>query len=80
MVTRQDRLNDFTVEGVPPTDQPMEVLCEDKSGTYALPYACRWADGLGSTATVGVAIEGHCSRLALLGLSRGIPGIRPASQ
>ncbi len=57
MVTRQERLNDFTVEGVPPTDQPMEVLCEDKSGTYAPPYACRWTDGAWLNCKVGVAIE-----------------------
>jgi hypothetical protein len=57
MVTRQERLNDFTVDGVPPSDLPMEVLCEDKSGTYALPYACRWADGTWFNCKAGTAIE-----------------------
>jgi hypothetical protein len=26
-------------------DQPVQVLCEDHSGTYQLPFACRFVDG-----------------------------------
>ena len=29
----------------PPPDQPVQVLCEDHSGTYQLPFACRFVDG-----------------------------------
>ena len=36
----------------------MEVLCEDDSGTYALPFACRWANGTWLNCNAGVAIEG----------------------
>ena len=65
------RRPDFTVEGVPPTDQPMEVLCEDKSGTYALPYVCRWTEGLVQLCgRRGYRSPG--SWLALMELSRSI--------
>jgi hypothetical protein len=36
----------------------MEVLCEDNSGTYVLPFACHWVDGNWLNAAAGVAIEG----------------------
>ena len=39
---RSERLAAFTTEGLPPAGKPMEVLCEDKSGTYLLPFACYW--------------------------------------
>ena len=45
MATREKRLAQFDGSGDPPPDQPVEVLCEDHSGTYQLPFACRWIDG-----------------------------------
>ena len=42
MATRDRRLAEFNGEGEPPPDQPVQVLCEDHSGTYVLPYPCRW--------------------------------------
>ena len=45
MATREKRLAQFDGNGDPPPDQPVEVLCEDHSGTYQLPFACRWIDG-----------------------------------
>ena len=37
----------------------MEVLCEDNSGTYVLPFACRWADGMWFNCSAGVVIDGR---------------------
>jgi hypothetical protein len=37
MVTRQARIDAFN-EGVPPTDQSLELLCEDHVGTYVIPF------------------------------------------
>jgi hypothetical protein len=45
MATRQQRIDAFTREGVPPTDQPLELLCEDHVGTYIIPFLCRWSSG-----------------------------------
>ena len=45
MATREKRLAEFNGEGEPPPDQPVQVLCEDHSGTYQLPFACRFIDG-----------------------------------
>jgi hypothetical protein len=45
MVTRQRRLAEFDGLGAPPPDQAVEVLCEDHSGTYQLPFACRFIAG-----------------------------------
>lgn len=44
MATREQRISQFNT-GAPPTDQPLEVLCEDHNGTYSLPFTCRWIDG-----------------------------------
>lgn len=46
MTTREERLSQFDGEGEPPPDLPVEVLCEDRSGTYRLPFACRFIDGV----------------------------------
>jgi hypothetical protein len=46
MTTREKRLAEFDGEGAPPPDQPVQVLCEDRSGTYELPFACRYIDGI----------------------------------
>jgi hypothetical protein len=45
MATRERRLAEFNGAGEPPPDLPVQVLCEDHSGTYQLPFACRWVDG-----------------------------------
>ena len=45
MATREQRLAQFDGQGEPPPDQPVQVLCEDRSGTYQLPFACRFIDG-----------------------------------
>jgi hypothetical protein len=45
MATRERRLAEFNSAGEPPPDQPVQVLCEDHSGTYQLPFACRFIDG-----------------------------------
>jgi hypothetical protein len=45
MATRERRLAEFNGEGEPPPDQLVQVLCEDHSGTYQLPFPCLWIDG-----------------------------------
>jgi hypothetical protein len=45
MATRERRLAEFNGDGEPPPDQPVQVLCEDHSGTYQLPFPCRFVDG-----------------------------------
>ena len=45
MATRDRRLAEFNGSGDPPPDQAVQVLCEDQSGTYQLPFACRWVNG-----------------------------------
>ena len=44
MATRQERIDAYTHDGTPPTDQPLELLCEDV-GTYAVLFLCRWRNG-----------------------------------
>ena len=45
MATREKRLAQFDGNGAPPPDLAVEVLCEDHSGTYQLPFACRLVEG-----------------------------------
>lgn len=45
MATRERRLAEFNHEGAPPVDLSVQVLCEDHSGTYQLPFTCRFVDG-----------------------------------
>ena len=45
MATRQARLDAFIHDGVPPAEQPLELLCEDHVGTYVIPFLCRWRGG-----------------------------------
>ena len=58
MATRDKRVSEFT-QGTPPADQPMELLCEDTSGTYALPFACDWRNGAWVNSKTGAAIEAN---------------------
>jgi hypothetical protein len=45
MATREKRLAQFDGSGEPPPGQAVEVLCEDHSGTYQLPFPCLYTDG-----------------------------------
>jgi hypothetical protein len=45
MATREKRLAQFDGSGEPPPGQAVEVLCEDHSGTYQLPFPCFCIDG-----------------------------------
>ena len=56
MNTRERRLAEFDSEGEPTADVPMELLCQDRSGTYQLPFACLWRDGRWINAATGEAI------------------------
>jgi CspA family cold shock protein len=44
MAIRDTRLDQFSSEAERPAGQLYEVLCEDNSGTYLLPFPCRWSD------------------------------------
>ena len=70
MATRERRLAEFNGEGQPPPDQPVQVLCEDHSGTYQLPFACRFVDGEWrnneSGGTVEATVVGWRLRAALI--------------
>ncbi len=57
MATRERRLAEFNGNGEPPPDQPVQVLCEDHSGTYQLPFACRFVDGAWRNNDSGGAVE-----------------------
>jgi hypothetical protein len=57
MATREKRLAQFDGNGDPPHDHPVELLCEDHSGTYQLPFACRWIDGQWRNEKTGSAVE-----------------------
>ena len=57
MATRQERIDAFTHERVPPEDQPLEVLCEDHVGTYVIPFLCRWSSGAWHSVDTGSSIE-----------------------
>jgi hypothetical protein len=57
MATREKRLAQFDGEGEPPPNLPVQVLCEDKSGTYELPFACRFIDGAWRNHESGGALE-----------------------
>lgn len=57
MATRDERLAQFATERAPSIDECMELLCEDNSGTYSLPFACKWLDGSWLNSKTGVAIE-----------------------
>jgi hypothetical protein len=57
MATREKRLAQFDGFGAPPAEQAVEVLCEDHSGTYKLPFACRFVDGQWRNDESGGALE-----------------------
>ena len=43
--------------GMPPPGLPVQVLCEDQSGTYQLPFACHYANGQWRNHESGGALE-----------------------
>ena len=57
MVTRQARIEAFIYEGVPPTDRPLELLCENHVGTYVIPFLCRWRGDAWQSVETGNPIE-----------------------
>ena len=44
MTTREHQVSEFN-QGPPPPDQSLQVLAEDHSGTYVLPFPCEWRNG-----------------------------------
>jgi hypothetical protein len=75
MVTRQERIDAFTHQGVPPANRPLEVLCEDHVGTYVIPFLCRWSSGAWHIVDTGSPIEVTVIgwRVRWTPLSRGRP-------
>ncbi len=57
MATRAQRLAEFNEVGKPPEGELVELLCEDKSGTYKLPFACRWRGGAWENVETGATVE-----------------------
>jgi hypothetical protein len=57
MATRQERIDAFKHEGEPPTDQPLEILCEDHVGTCVIPFLCRWNNGVWQNVNTSKRIE-----------------------
>lgn len=61
MVTREKRLSEFS-QSEPPNDKVAELLCEDHSGTYLLPFSCERRNGawykLGSIRPLDAAVVG----------------------
>jgi hypothetical protein len=57
MVTRDQRLAEFNGQGFPPSAESVQVLCEDKSGTYLLPFLCMHAEGQWRNAETGDLVE-----------------------
>ena len=37
----------------PPTNELLQLLCEDQHGTYVLPFPCEWRDGAWHNLTKG---------------------------
>ena len=57
MATRQQRISAFIHEGDPPSDQPLELLCEDHVGTYVIPFLCLLSSGIWHNVDTGSRIE-----------------------
>ena len=56
MATRERRLAEFNGSGEPPPGKAVEVLCEDHSGTYQLPFSCKFVDGEWRNSKSGSAV------------------------
>ncbi len=46
MVSWSDRISDFQNDKAPEADCEYRLLCADASGNYALPFPCRYVDGV----------------------------------
>jgi hypothetical protein len=57
MATRAQRLAEFDGAGQPPVNLPVQVLCEDRSGTYQLPFQCRFENGAWHNCESGNVVE-----------------------
>lgn len=57
MATREKRLAQFDGSGEPPPGQAVEVLCEDHSGTYQLPFPCLYSEGKWHNRESGAVVE-----------------------
>ena len=57
MATRERRLAEFDGRGAPPSNLPVQVLCEDHSGTYQLPFRCTWQNGAWKNVEAGVTVD-----------------------
>ncbi len=57
MATRAQRLAEFDGSGFPAENEAVQLLCEDKSGTYQLPFTCRWIDGAWHNSISGGVVE-----------------------
>ena len=57
MATRERRLAEFDGAGEPPPGMAVQVLCEDQSGTYQLPFPCYYVDGQWRNHESGGALE-----------------------
>jgi hypothetical protein len=57
MATRERRLAEFDGAGEPPPGLPVQVLCEDQSGTYQLPFTCHYVNGKWRNHESGGALE-----------------------
>ncbi len=44
MTDRTSRVAQFISDRLPPDDEAVQLLCEDHSGTYTLPFLCRWVE------------------------------------
>jgi hypothetical protein len=38
------RMSAFILDRYPDEEEPVELLCKDKNGTYVIPYPCCWFD------------------------------------
>ena len=56
IAARKRRLAAFPGEGMPPSEEACELLCQDHVGTYTLPYLCNWKDGTWRSVKTGEPI------------------------
>jgi hypothetical protein len=57
MTTRERRLAEFNGQGHPLPNQAVQVLCEDHSGTYLLPFPCCFSDGEWRNSATGGTLQ-----------------------
>jgi hypothetical protein len=57
VVTRAERIAEFTTDKEPEPGIPLELLCQDHNGTYALPFPCCRAEHDWRNQATGKSIE-----------------------